>query len=160
MQAGPALTRLLCSCLALALLCAPAAHAGYRQDLTFNVGNVVTGIAADPSDGEIFVLNGNGVAVFNAQGVNQREFGIGPLNAPQAIAVSPVAPFDVYVADTGNNQVVRFTNDGTLVSSFGAGQVTAPRAIAISQTGDVFVGQAQTIAHFSADGTFQNVIAG
>ena len=117
-------------------------------------------MAIDPSDGEVFVVAGNGISVFNAQGVTQRVFGVGPLNGPQAVGVSPVAPFDVYVADTGNNQIRRFTNAGTLVSSFGTGQVTAPRAIAFSQAGDVFVGQAQTIAHFSADGTFQNVIAG
>jgi hypothetical protein len=117
-------------------------------------------MAVDPSDGEVFAASGNGISVFNARGATQRVFGVGPLNGPQAVAVSPVAPFDVYVADTGNNQVVRFTNAGALVSSFGAGRLSAPRAIAVSPTGDVFVGQAQTIVHFSADGTFQDVIAG
>lgn len=159
-KAAPALTRLLCSCLALALLWAPAARAGYRQDITFNAGNAVQGMAIDPSDGEVFVAGGNAIAVYSSQGVTQRVFGVGPLNAPLAVGVSPVAPFDVYVADTGNNQVVRFTNSGSLVSSFGAGQLTAPRAIAFSQSGDVFVGQAQTVAHFTADGTFQGTVAG
>lgn len=157
--AGPALTRLLCSCLIL-LATAPAASAGYRQDATFNVGNAVQGLAIDPGDGEVLVVSGNGISVYNQQGVLQRVFGVGPLNAPLALGVSPVPPSDVYVADTGNNRVVRFTNAGSFVSAFGTGQVTAPRAIAFSQTGDVFVGQAQSIVHFSADGTFQNVVAG
>jgi hypothetical protein len=117
-------------------------------------------MAIDPGDGEVFVVSGNGVTAFNTQGVVQRVFGVGPLNGPQGVAVSPVAPFDVYVADTGNNQVVRFTNAGALVSSFGAGQITAPRAITFGPTGDVFVGQAQTVAHFTADGTFQGTLTG
>lgn len=116
----------------------------------------------DLDDGELFVVDsvGGGVSVYNVQGVLQRVFGVGAMNGPQAIAVSPVAPFDVYVTDTGNNRVQRFTNAGALVSSFGAAQLSAPRTIAVSQSGEVFVGQAQTIARFSQDGTFQNVIPG
>src|SRR3954453_14153102 len=77
---GPALTRLLCSCLLLALVCAPAAHAGYRQDITFNTGNAVQAMAIDPGDGEVFVVSGNGITAYNAQGVSQRVFAVGALN--------------------------------------------------------------------------------
>jgi DNA-binding beta-propeller fold protein YncE len=163
-QAGPAHTRLLwiSALLAALLIAAPARATSYREDTSFNVGGTPQGIGVDLDDGELFVVDsvGGGVTVLNSQGAVQRVFGVGGLTAPQAIAVSPVAPFDVYVADTGGNRIVRFTNAGAFVSAIGVGQLNAPRAVAVSQAGEVFAGQAQSIARFTADGTSQGVIAG
>jgi hypothetical protein len=117
----------------------------------------------DLDDGELFVVdpsNGGGVAVYNVQGTLQRVFGVGALTNPQAVAVSTIAPFDVYVADTGGNRIVRFSNAGAFVSAIGVGQLNAPRAVAVDQSGDVFAGEAQRIVRFTADGSAQGAVPG
>lgn len=144
------------------LLAPPAGAASYREDASFTVGGAPSGIAVDLDDGELFVVDPTttGISVYNFAGVLQRVFGVGVLTGAQGIAVSPAAPFDVYVADTGANRIVRFTNAGALAGAFGVGQLNAPRAVAVTQAGDVFAGQAQTIARFTADGTSQGTIPG
>jgi hypothetical protein len=113
------------------------------------------------------------VEVFSATGTFLRQFGTqgsgaGQLLNPAGVGVSPVAPNDVYVADTDNNRVERFTNQGAFVSAFGSngsapGQLELPRAIAFDQTGNVYVGDTgfnQRISVFDPAGSFLRLVPG
>ncbi len=105
------------------------------------------------------------VYVYTPDGVCVRKWGscgngVGQLNGPRGVAVSPSGA-EVVVADSDNHRVVVFRTDGTFVRMWGskgtrAGQFVRPQAVTVTREGEVAVADcsARVQVFHLADGGF------
>ncbi len=122
------------------------------------------GIAVDPFDGNVYVVDGGNrrIQVFTPVGTFVRSIG-GPgpspegLGEPQDVAVQGS---QIFVADTGNDRVAVFRLDGTYLGEWS--DVDGPWGIAAAPDGRVFVveNEASRVSVFKADGELLDRWAG
>jgi tripartite motif-containing protein 71 len=138
--------------------------------------NSPSGIAVDPSDGSVYVVDfgNNRVEKFNADGVFQSQLGCasgvcpqgtgpGQFHFPEGIAVDP-SDGDVYVTDAFNNRVEKFGRTGSFIWQFGSagsgdGQFSMPIGIAVdAATGSVYVADSNNdrVEKFDTSGAFES----
>ena len=66
-------------------------------------------------------------------------------NTPQALALDKLTPFNLYVADTGNNKVRSIATIGTVGNVITlAGTYNSPQGVAVNGNGDVYVADTNT----------------
>ena len=78
--------------------------------------------------------------------------------SPGGISASPISPYDVYVADSGNSRIKEFNVNGSLVRRFGnANTLFVPSDVAVGPSGTVYVTTSSPprVNEYSADGTRQ-----
>jgi hypothetical protein len=81
----------------------------------------------------------------------------GKLSKPGGIAVSPVAPYNVYVADGTNLRISEFSRTGNFIRTFGQSVLSFPHGVAIGPSGRVYVADVgdQTVKTFGPKGQFK-----
>lgn len=114
--------------------------------------------AVDPG-GNIWVIVGNVVKVFNPEGELLRTVGSGLLEYPTGIAAA--SDGSVWVVDPGNYNLRHFNSAGSLVQTIGTsgqgnGQFEFPEGIAIGPDGKIWVADSgnNRVQKFSAEGAY------
>lgn len=125
-----------------------------------------TGVGVAPNE-NIYVINGNFLSEYTDQGV-QNSQSVSISFTGNLVAVSPVAPYPVYVA--GTNQIEELTSGGVSMTEWGDPATVSGKGqseffningITVGSTGIVYVtdgsnssGADELVQEFSANGTF------
>lgn len=120
---------------------------------------------AGPDNGNAFVIDaetGHIEEFADNYGVPSLNFGSignghGKFTVPSGIAVSPIAPYRIYVSDVARNTIQEFSRTGTWIKTFGKHHLSAPRSLAIGPHGTVYAANTSSdqITAFTPSGDFK-----
>ncbi len=132
-----------------------------------SVANKARAVAADPSNGDVYVDEGDKVSVFNSTGSPLYSFGSGDFGS-SSTGVAVRAGGNAYVSDPGAHEVDVYATtlepgSRARLGSFGSFSGESPQALAVDQSnGDVYAldTAADKVLRFSSAGTPKNFTAG
>ncbi len=131
------------------------------------VDSKATAVATDPSNGDVYVDEGDRIAVFSSAGILRYSFGSGDFGSASA-GVAVKVGGKAYAADPTANEIDVY---GTTLEpgnrahlfAFGSFSGQNPQALAVDQSnGDIYAASigANTVSRFDSSGTAKNFTAG